>query len=183
MATVIYMRVSTDGQIHDGQEHGLIAKFPGAEIIKETASGGKSRPILEALVKRLSAGDTLAVASLDRLGRVTSQILCLIEDLQRKGVNVISLREGVDYSSPTGRLVTQIMVSVSELEKSLIGTRTKAALQAKKAKGERLGPPPTYSQNDFTKAKSMRLEGYSYREIGKATGMSLGKLSTLFKNL
>ncbi len=175
----IYTRVSTDKQEVLAQEHDLLKRFPTGEVHKEIASGAKHRPKLDELVAKLKSGDTLVVSALDRLGRKTSEILLLIEGLYLRGVNVVSVRENLDYGTPSGRLVCQIMVSVSELERSLISQRTKAALQAKKAAGVRLGPPEKFSEETLNLARQMRAEGKMYSEIKAATGMSMGKLSQI----
>ncbi|MCB9026999.1 MAG: recombinase family protein [Bdellovibrionaceae bacterium] len=131
----IYSRVSTLNQDNQNQLVHLKRQFPSAEVVEETASGAKTRPALDALVQRLTKGDELIVGSLDRLGRKTTEILVLIEQLEKRGVILKSLREGVDYSTISGRLVTQILVSVSELERAIISQRTKSALAAKRENG------------------------------------------------
>lgn len=181
MKTYAYLRVSTDKQATDTQEHDLLRRFPDAEIIREIASGVKARPALEALIAVLQPGDTLAVAALDRLGRKLSEILLLIEDLQRRGINLISLREGVDYSSPIGRMTMQVLLAVAELERNLIGQRTSAALQALKAKGVILGRPRGFPPEAVAKAREMKAARATHREINAATGISLGTLSGLFR--
>src|SRR5690606_5165440 len=109
--------------------------YPAAEVVEETASGGKARPKLTELVDTLKSGDVLVISALDRLGRRTVEILSLIEELDRRGVILKSLREGVDYGTISGRLVVQVLASVAELERSLISSRTKAALAAKRKMG------------------------------------------------
>lgn len=136
----IYTRVSTDKQTTQNQET-LTLKYPSATLVSETASGVKHRPILQTLLQKLQPGDRLIVAALDRLGRRTTEILTLIENLTKKQITLISEREGVDYSTPMGRLVTQILVSVAELERSLISERTKAGMQLAKSNGKRIGAP------------------------------------------
>lgn len=84
--TFIYSRVSTGNQDATNQTTNLKQQFPHAEVIEETASGGKARPALERLVQELQSGDTLVVAALDRLGRKTSEILLLVEDLEKRGI-------------------------------------------------------------------------------------------------
>lgn len=176
-----YLRVSTNLQTTDTQEADLLKAYPDAIMHRETASGVKSRPILEALLPVLQPGDTLAVAALDRLGRRTSQILTLIEALQKRGVNIVSLREGLDYASPVGRVAAQIMVVVSELERSLISQRTSAALQALKAKGVVLGRPRKFTPEDVAHARHLRVAGASYRDITYRTGISTGSLRKIFR--
>lgn len=181
MSIHAYLRVSTDKQATDTQEYDLCRRYPDAVVHRETASGMKQRPILDALIEHLQSGDTIVVAALDRLGRRTSQILALIEDLQKRRINVVSLREGLDYGTPSGRLVTQVMVAVSELERSLISSRTKSAMQALKAKGVKLGRPAKFSPESVAQARNLRASGHTYRQIHAITRISLGQLSTVLK--
>jgi len=180
MSIYIYCRVSSNKQVVDTQEHDLLKRYPEAFLYRETASGVKERPELEKLLKKIQSGDTLAIAALDRLGRKLLDIIGLIEGLYKRGVNIVSLREGVDYSTPSGRFTAQAMVMVAELERSLISQRTKAALQAKKEKGQRLGPPGKHSVETLTLAMNMRNDGHTFNEISKATGMSKGSVVSLF---
>lgn len=173
----IYSRVSTDGQTTDGQLVGLTAKFPAAQVVSEVASGAKQRPMLRALLDQLQKGDTLIVAALDRLGRRTSEVLALIEDLERRGVVLVSVREGVDYSSITGRLVTQILVSVAELERAMISERTKAGLAAARKKGKRIGRPSRLDLADVTEMQRLASDGLTTREISFRTGSSQATVS------
>lgn len=174
-----YARVSSDKQDTDTQEKDLIKRYPDAVAIVETASGIKHRPELTALVARLQSTDTLVVSAIDRLGRRTSEILNLIEDLTRRGVAVVSLRENVDYSTPIGRLVTQVLASVAEMERSLISIRTKDALRVKKAAGMRLGPPVKYSPEIISQVRKMHKSGITYGEINKKLGISVGRISQI----
>lgn len=182
MAIITYSRVSTNRQDNQNQEHYLKERYPNATAYRETASGIKVRPVLDWLTSEgLKDGDTLVVAALDRLGRRCSEVLQLIEDLQKRNINVVSLRECIDYSTPMGRLVTQILSSVAEMEREVLSQRTKDALQAKKAQGVRLGAPIKHGPDAIAKAKSLRSQGKSYREIRKLTGMSLDTISRALK--
>ena len=107
MGKYIYSRVSTGGQSVDAQLVQIKQQYPDARIVSEIASGAKQRPILNSLVSELEAGDILIVAALDRLGRRTLEVLELIERLQKRNITLISIREGIDYSTITGRLVSQ----------------------------------------------------------------------------
>lgn len=179
--TYLYTRVSTGKQDTLAQEAELIKRYPDGVITKETASSVKARPQLKQILNKIKPGDTLAVAALDRLGRKMSEILNLIEDLHRRGINVVSLREGVDYGTPTGRLVTQVLMAVAELERSLIGQRTSATLQAMKAKGIRVGRPFLFTPQQVELARTMKAEKFSHRQIRNATGISLAHLSKLLR--
>lgn len=181
MAQFVYARVSTQNQETENQIIHLRRIYPDATFISETASGAKSRPELDALVAKLQRGDELVVSSLDRLGRKTSEILVLIESLEKRGVILKSLREGLDYSTVSGRLVTQILISVSELERSLISMRTKVALAAKREKGIVGGRPRVHSDELIAKARQLRLQGQSFASIAKETGISKTRLQQLLK--
>lgn len=181
MAQFVYARVSTQSQETENQVINLRRLYPDATFIEETASGAKARPELERLVQQLQRGDELIISSLDRLGRKTSEILTLIENLERRGIILKSLREGLDYSTISGRLVTQILVSVSELERSLISQRTKAALAAKREKGIVGGRPRIHGDEKIARAKQMRAEGHSLLAISKEVGISKTRLQQLLK--
>ncbi len=172
MTAYIYCRVSTDLQTTGGQAMELRRRFPDAQIISEVASGAKSRPMLRALVEQLKRGDQLIVAALDRLGRRTSEVLNLVEDLDRRGIVLISIREGVDYSTAVGRLVTQILISVAEMERALISERTKAGLAAAKARGRPGGRPASISADQRGEIRRLAAEGLSIREVSRRTGVS-----------
>ncbi|MGE3683031.1 MAG: recombinase family protein [Bdellovibrionales bacterium] len=181
MGQYVYCRVSTSNQETENQVINLKRLYPNAAFIEETASGAKARPELEKVVRQLQRGDELIVSSLDRLGRKTSEILTLIEDLDKRGIILKSLREGLDYSTISGRLVTQILVSVSELERALISQRTKSALAAKREKGIIGGRPRIHSDHKVHQAKALRANGKSLAAISKETGISIGRLHQLLR--
>lgn len=176
MTQYIYSRVSTEGQSVEPQLLPLKQRYPEARIVSEVASGGKTRPMLTTLVGTLQSGDTLIVAALDRLGRKTVEILGLIEDLKQRGVILISVREGVDYSTPAGRLVTQILVSVAELERSLIRERTKVGLAAARAKGRVGGRPSVIPEEVKSKAIQKVQSGASIKYVSSEMGISYSYL-------
>lgn len=177
----VYARVSTQSQETENQIINLRRQYPNAEFIEEIASGAKARPELEKLVQQLQRGDELIVSSLDRLGRKTAEILTLIDSLEKRGIILKSLREGLDYSTISGRLVTQILVSVSELERSLISQRTKAALAAKREKGIVGGRPRIHSDEKIEAARHLRSQGKSLAVISREVGISIGRLHQLLK--
>jgi putative DNA-invertase from lambdoid prophage Rac len=182
MRFYIYSRVSTDNQSTDAQVLALRRKYPQAEVITETKSGARNRPFLNALLEQLKPGDTLIVAALDRLGRKTTDILSIIEGLQARRVNLISEREGVDYSSPTGRLVTQILSSVAELERGLIAERTRAGLAAARAKGKLLGRRPCIPAELIEEACELVQSGLSIRKAAAKAGISHTYLANVIRS-
>jgi putative DNA-invertase from lambdoid prophage Rac len=182
MAMYIYVRVSTDGQSLDPQIMTLKRRYPRARVVLETASGYKTRPVLTHLVRRLKRDDVLVVAALDRLGRRTIEILQLIEGLNHRGVILKSEREGIDYGTPVGRLVTQILVSVAEMERALIVERTKAGIEVARAKGRSIGRPPTLDRRRIRRGiRLIERKGYSVRRAAVTVGVSFSHLAALIR--
>ena len=178
----IYSRVSTDEQTTDPQVAVLKEKYPAAQVVQEIKSGVKRRPMLEALIENLNSGDMLIVAALDRIGRKTTEVLALIENLVNRGVILLSDREGVDYSTPAGRLVTQILVSVAEMERNLISERTKAGLKAAKERGSRVGRKPIIPDEIKRNAVLRVLEGgLSIRGVAADAGINHSYLASLVR--
>ena len=157
MRAIAYLRVSTDAQTDSG--HGLsaqadaVAAWCGREGFDlaathrdEGVSGAASldrRPGLLAALAELGDGDVLLVAKRDRLGR--DPILCaMVERMAtRQGARVVSAAgEGTGDNDPTSVLMRRIVDAFSEYERLVIGARTKAALTAKAARGERVGAVP-----------------------------------------
>lgn len=177
--TFIYSRISTFDQTNSNQTIHLKKLYPDAIVVEEVASGIKARPELDKLVQELQTGDTLVVAALDRLGRRTTQILNLIESLQQRGVILKSVREGIDYSSIMGKLVTQILCSISELERNILSERTKLALAAKRQQGIVGGRRRQFSDEQIARAQALRNKGHTLLSISTQTGISVPRLSQL----
>lgn len=121
-----YVRVSTNDQNTDLQRNAL--NCAGCErIFEDKISGTKSdRPGLKKLLRTLSAGDTLVVWKLDRLGRSMRHLVTLIEELRQRGVNFRSLTDSIDTSTPMGRFFFHVMGALAEMERELIVERTRA---------------------------------------------------------
>jgi DNA invertase Pin-like site-specific DNA recombinase len=109
-------------------------------------SGGlplEQRPALLAALDALGRGDVLIVAKRDRLGRDVLNVAMLERLTERKGARIVSAAgEGTDTNDPTSRLMRQIVDCFAEYERAIIRSRTRAALAAKKARGERVGGIP-----------------------------------------
>lgn len=147
-----YARVSTKGQSLDLQVDAL--KAAGCEkIFKETISGAKKeRPILEACLQHLREGDALVIWKLDRLGRTMKELVLLVNQLMEQKVGLVSLNDPIDTTSPQGRLIFNIFASLAEFERDIIRERTKAGLQAARARGRVGGRPKGLSKQAETTA-------------------------------
>lgn len=134
----------------------------------DIASGGSTdkRPGLAACIQLLEqrAAGTIMVAKIDRLSRSIVDFANLLATAKKKGWNVIALDLGVDLLTPHGQFLATVMASVAELERHMIGQRTKEALAVKKAQGIRLGRP--FADPAARKRiKQLRADGRTYREI------------------
>ncbi len=183
MRTVIYSRVSTDMQDTQNQVQTLLLRYPGAEVVEEYMSGAKHRPKLEALLETLERDDKFVVMALDRIGRSTTDVMAKLDDLNKRGIKVISIREGIDFTTPSGEFMATIFAAFAQMERKIISERIKTALEAKKGQGIRLGRPDLYTQQDWDKARLLRDGGNTLREIEKLVGISRTSLSEYFKEV
>ena len=147
-ALIGYARVSkSDGsQVHDLQRDALVAAGVDPRHIYEDAASGRrdDRPGLEACLKALRTGDTLAVWKLDRLGRDLRHLVNLVGDLTKRSVGLKVLSgEGasIDTTTANGRLVFAIFAGLAEFERELMSERTRAGLAAARARGRKGGRP------------------------------------------
>jgi DNA invertase Pin-like site-specific DNA recombinase len=152
-----YARVSTQDQTPALQLDAL--KAAGCErIFVEKASGAqRDRPELKAALDyaRENAGDVIVVWKLDRLARSLSQLIDTADQLEKRGIGLKSLTEAIDTTSAGGRLVFHVFGAMAEFERSIICERTKAGLDAARARGRTGGRPPALSAKDVAAAKAM----------------------------
>ena len=134
-----YARVSTKDQVLDLQIDAL--EKDGCELIfKETASSAKTdRPELQKLLNHLRKGDIVVVYKLNRLGRSLKHLLDVVAELNQKEVDIRSINDAIDTTTPQGRLFFNISASFAEFERDLIRERTKSGLEAARARGKNVG--------------------------------------------
>lgn len=153
-----YCRVSTADQVLDGQLDAL--KAHGCEAIyQEHASGAdKSRPELARALAAVGNGDTLVVVKLDRLARSVPHLCEVLEALRVRGASFHSLGDAIDTGTPTGMFTFHILGAVAQLERSLGQARTKAGLQAAKARGRIGGNPALRTPQGVAAMVALRKE-------------------------
>jgi len=178
----IYARVSTNnGQNLEMQlgELRVYCKRRDWEIVDEFVDAGVSgakehRLALDRLKtacqKRLV--DAVVVYRYDRFARSLRQLVNALEEFRALGIDFVSLHEGVDTSTPNGRLVFGIFASIAEFERELIRDRVRSGLALARASGKRLGRPRV--DVDRTKIASLRAQGHSWAMICKELSLSKG---------
>ena len=167
-----YARVSTGEQNPDLQIDALRAA--GCErIFTDKASGANAkRSELAKCLKALTAGDTLTVWKLDRLGRSLHDLIGLLDELKARGVAFQSLTEAIDTSTPTGRAMWQMVGILAELERSLIQERTKAGREAAKARGVKMGRKAKLTPQQIDHARKLIEQGEHHDRVAKSLGVS-----------
>lgn len=180
MIVIGYSRVSTEEHTNSGL--GLEAQR--ARIASEAAHRGwtvhwlldeglsaknLNRPALIEALRMLKSGEAqgLAVAKLDRLSRNVVDFANILDVANRQGWSLMLLDVGVDTSTPNGKLVAGLMVQVAEWERDLIGLRTKEALAAAKARGQRLGRPRQTPDAVVAQVVELHESGMSLRGIAR----------------
>jgi len=150
-----YARVSTTEQNLDLQTDAL--KRAGCEkIFTDTATGARSeRPGLDLALPHLRKGDTLVVWKLDRLGRSIRHLIDSVGQLQERKVGFRSLQESIDTTTSGGKLVFHVFAALAEFERDLIRERTRAGLEAARARGKKGGRPPKLDQKKRAQALTL----------------------------
>jgi DNA invertase Pin-like site-specific DNA recombinase len=171
-----YARVSTFDQNLNLQLDAL--RNSGCEqIFEEKISAvAKERPQLTILFTKLRKGDSVVVWKLDRLGRSLKDLIDLITKMKNLGVTFVSIQDGIDTSTATGRFTFNIFASLAEFEREIISERTKAGLAAARARGRKGGRPPGFSKETMSKIKAVKVlydkQDKTMKEIGEVLSIS-----------
>ena len=171
-----YARVSTDTQSLDRQIDAL-NKYGVDELLTEKMTGTKrSRPELDRLIDKMRAGDTVVIESLSRLGRSTKDLLALVEQFNEQGVILVSLKENIDISTPTGKLLVTVLSALCQFERDLTVQRTNEGLTAARARGRKGGRPPKDKKAIEQALKMYDTKAFSVAKICEVCGISQGTL-------
>jgi len=179
-----YARVSTQDQKLELQIDAL--EQDGCERIYQEKKSGKNkeRPELEQMLAQLRPGDIVVVWKLDRLGRSLKDLVSLMDEFRSKGVEFVSLKDGINTTTITGRFTFNIFASLSEFIRELIVENTMAGITAARARGRKGGRPAGLSPAAIEKArKAARLHsaGLSASEI--MSSLNIKSTATLYKYL
>jgi DNA invertase Pin-like site-specific DNA recombinase len=173
-----YVRVSTEEQGANGagldaQRAAIKAECErrgwGLLRIEEDALSGKTinRPGLQTALEACRSGQAkgIVVAKLDRLSRSIVDFGHLLDEARTKGFNVVALDLGLDLSTPQGELVANVIASVAQWERRMIGQRTREALAIRKRQGVAIGRPPTLPPTVVRRIKRQRNAGKTFASI------------------
>lgn len=173
-----YIRVSKDQQTTALQEDALRQEQCERLFIDKMSGKRFDRPQFLRMLDTACAGDIIVVWRLDRLGRSLKELIETVNALAERGIEVRSLKEHIDTSTPTGKLMFHLMAALAEFERDIIRERTQAGLEAARARGRRGGRRPAietlrpgqlerarhlYAARENTVAEIMALTGFKSR--------------------
>lgn len=176
-----YARVSTSDQDASLQIDALNAH--GCDrVFADTISGSTTtRPQLDQLLEQLRPGDAVVVWRLDRLGRSVRHLIDIVRQLDERKVGFRSMRESIDTTNPGGKLVFHVFAALAEFERDLIRERTKAGLEAARARGRKGGRPAALTPEQVVAARQMyEKRDLTAVEIARVLGVSR---ATLYRSL
>ncbi len=171
-----YARVSTQDQNLELQTEAL--QTAGCKkIFEDRASGSRVERVgLAQARESLRAGDTLVVWKLDRLGRSVKQLVDLVGELQKEGVQFRSLTDSIDTGTPSGRFFFHVMASLAEMERELIVERTRAGLEFARQLGRTGGRKRQMTDSKIKAAKKLLASGVPARDVAGNLGVSVPTL-------
>lgn len=175
-----YARVSTEQQHLDRQVDAL-QNYGVDELYTEKITGTKAnRPELDKVRLRARQGDTVVIESLSRLGRSTKDLLALLAEFEAVGVQIVSLKESIDTTTPTGKLLTTVLSAIAQFERDMTVQRTREGLASAASRGKK-GGRPKIDEKKIAKALQLyHTKIYSVSQIAAMTGISP---ATLYRNL
>jgi DNA invertase Pin-like site-specific DNA recombinase len=171
-----YARVSTGHQSLDQQVDALTAAgVESNRVYSDKLSGTSTREQragLAALLDYAREGDAIVVVGIDRLGRNAAEVMTTIRELRDREIVLRSLREGIDTSNATGRMVAGVLASLAELELELGRERRAAAREARRTRGQAIGRPKALDASKTDLAQRMHSSGESASTIATTLGVS-----------
>lgn len=187
----LYLRVSQDSQTTENQRRILmeVAERSGwtvVEVFEDAGfSGAKSRdkrPAFDALLKAIHRReiDMVAAFAVDRLGRSLPDLVSFLNDIQARGCDLYLHQQAVDTSTPSGRMLFQMLAVFSEFERAIITSRINAGLARARARGVSFGRP-NLSLKVRQQVQKALADGHSIREVAKATGVSSASVGRIRK--
>ena len=185
-----YARVSTREQSTETQVAQLTAYcqargWADVAVFRDDGISGirDNRPELDQLRQRMMAGEfsAVVVSKMDRLGRSLAMILRFWDEADAAGVRVIVVDQGIDTSTPAGRLQRNMLAALAEFERELILERTRAGVARARALGKRFGAPRRIPESVAREVRTRRNGGESLRMISQRMNLKLGGIRSVLR--
>jgi len=180
MTDYIYARTSTKEQNVQQQSKFLADKYPGALKVEENFTGiTTNRPGFQNLLKLLSGGDKLIVREISRIGRTTTEVLLVADELKARNVDLIVDNLDMNLTTPAGQMVLTVLAAAAQMEKSLLLERQAIGIRRAKAEGKYKGGKGL-DPNIIKTAKTLIASGMTKTRVAKQLNIGV---STLYKYL
>ena len=181
----LYCRVSTAHQTSENQLRELraVAERMGYEIVSEFIDNGisgaksrKDRPALDEMMKLATQRkfEMVMCWSIDRLGRSLQHLVEILNELQAMKIDLFFMQQGMDTTTPSGRMIFSVFGAIGEFERNLIRERVIAGQQRAKASGVHIGRPTKMNEGMRSAVKAMYKNGMSIRQIAKSCKVGIG---------
>ncbi len=171
-----YARVSRGDQNLDLQREAL-ERIGCKKIYQDLITGmSTERAGLNKAIEQLREGDTLIVWKLDRLGRSVKGLIEFVSELEKNKIHFKSVTDQIDTSTPAGRFFFHVMASLAQMERELIVERTRAGLEAAKARGRIGGRKRLMTSSKIESAKQLLASGIPPRDVATNLGVSIPTL-------
>ena len=186
----LYCRVSTAYQTPENQLRELraVAERMGYEIVSEFIDNGisgsksrKDRPALDEMMKLATQRkfEMVMCWSIDRLGRSLQHLVEILNELQAMKIDLFFMQQGMDTTTPSGRMIFSVFGAIGEFERNLIRERVIAGQQRAKASGVHIGRPTKMNDGMRSAIKAMHEKGMSIRQIAKSCKVGIGTVYTV----
>ncbi|MEY3695390.1 MAG: hypothetical protein RL083_1215 [Pseudomonadota bacterium] len=186
----LYARVSTDKQTVENQliELRSLCERLGYSIVQEYtdngisgAKGRNDRPALDAMLKAATQRkfDMVMCWSIDRLGRSLQNLVEILNELQALGIDLYFQQQGMDTSTPSGRMIFSVFGAIGEFERNLIRERVLAGQQRAKANGVKLGRPSKMNDGMKSAVKLLREKGMGIKQIARELQIGVGTVYSI----
>lgn len=173
MAVVGYARVSSVGQKLDVQLEKL-KKYGCEKIFEEKVSGTTANRVqLQRCLEYLREGDSLVITKLDRLARSTFHLTQIANQLEEKSVDFVVMDQQIDTSTPTGKLLFNMLASIAEFETEIRKERQLEGIEKAKSKGVKFGAKKKLSEEKIEEMTQARDSGVLVKDLAKKYGISI----------
>lgn len=181
MSNIAYVRVSTVEQ-NEARQREALSKYQIDKWFEEKVSGkDTNRPQLKAMLDYVREGDTVYIHDLSRLARSTLDLLSIIQELQKKQVNLVSNKENIDTSGPTGKLMITMIAAINQFERENLLERQREGIAIAKREGRYKGRKATSIPNfeeHYARYKSREI---NKSQLAQELGISRPTLDKIIK--
>jgi DNA invertase Pin-like site-specific DNA recombinase len=191
MRAVLYARVSTTDKQDPEMQLAELREYAsrrgwelGGTFVDRTGGTRESRPALDEVMSLCQQRkvDVVVVWKLDRLGRSLKHLVNILAEWETLGVAFISLRDNLDLTTPSGKLMFHVIGAMAEFERALIQERVKAGLAQAKREGRCGGRPKrVWRPKTERRVRQLRTEGKSWQDISQEMGIPVGTLHAKFR--